>query len=266
MLSPASLNIKRVVGLVAERRDPLQRHVVLAREVVQHGALVGLRMGHVEVVGLRARRRDVLAELRARVGLGLGDAIEVVAHADDLRDALGDPVEAVDDGRREAHRVGLFGDVRDVRVAQQPFGAAIQPHVELVFADQLDDRLDQPRIDRAFLDHRHVRPRVQAAVERRQRQRQLQRLDEHLHPARRAPARHGELHAGVFQRMHRRDRPVGQLLVVGHQRPVDVGEHELDLHAAIIPRCVIVTATTLPQNQQCDGAGTRIKFAGPTGS
>src|SRR5581483_7261834 len=70
---------QHVVRLVSQRRDPLLGDLVLPTEVPRHRALVRLGVRDVEVVGLRARGRDLLSEARARRGLGLGDVVELVA-------------------------------------------------------------------------------------------------------------------------------------------------------------------------------------------
>ena len=83
-----------VVGLVADGGDLLGLELVAAGQVAGDLALVGLWVGDVEVVGLGGRRRHVVAELLLGGLRGRGDGVVVVADADQLDDAVGQPVEA----------------------------------------------------------------------------------------------------------------------------------------------------------------------------
>ena len=49
-----------------------------------HRALVGLRVGDIEIIGLRARRTGPLSQFLLRQLLAGGDAIEIVGDPDDL--------------------------------------------------------------------------------------------------------------------------------------------------------------------------------------
>src|SRR5215472_17024026 len=57
---------EHVVGHVADGGDLFGRNVVPGRQVLHDCALVGMRMGDVQVVGLGAGGRDVLSELLVR--------------------------------------------------------------------------------------------------------------------------------------------------------------------------------------------------------
>ena len=122
-------------------------------------------MRDVEVVRLRARRGDLVAQLVVGGALGSGDRVEVVAHADDLRRAVLDAVEAVDDGGVELHGVRLAFDVCAVPVADVPVSAPIHPDREPGGLEQPDRRLDQLGGDRVLLDDLHLRLDDEAAVE-----------------------------------------------------------------------------------------------------
>ena len=111
----------------------------------------------------------------------------------------------LDDGRLELHGVRLAVDVRPVGVAHEPVGAAVDPDREPEGLEQLDRRRDEVVGDRALLDHVEVGLDHETAVEPGERRTDRERLDEHLHPARRAPARHREVDPGVVQRVHRLD-------------------------------------------------------------
>src|SRR6202035_6026060 len=67
---------------------------------------------------------------------------------------------------------------------------------------------------------------IHAAVEARDRRGELERFDEHGHAARRAAAGDGEKYPGLPQLRDRGDGPIGEDLVLGYQRAVDVGEEQ----------------------------------------
>ena len=80
-----------------------------------------------------------------------------------------------------------------------------------------------------LLDDVEVRLDDEAAVEPRERRLDRERLDEHLHPPRRAPARDREVDARLVERVDGVDRARGEGLVRAHERPVHVRQDELDL-------------------------------------
>ena len=143
-------------------------------------------MRDVEVVRLRARRGDLVAELVVRGALGGRDGVVVVAHADDLRDPGLDAVEAVDHGGLELHGVRLALDMRAVRGRGRASPRPGRPRprapndsrISIVGADEILG-------GRALVDHLHLRLDDEAAVEAGQRRLQRERLDEHLHAPRR---------------------------------------------------------------------------------
>ena len=66
------------------------------------------------------------------------------------------------------------------------------------------------------------------AVEGAERQRDVQRFDEKPHADGRAARRDGEADPCLVQSLHRALRSVGQRLVLGQQRTIDVGNDERD--------------------------------------
>ena len=76
-----------------------------------------LRVGDIEVVGLGTRSGDVIAELVVRGRGGRWHRVVVVADTDDLRDAVGEAVEARPRLGVEPDRRCLPGDMGAVRVA-----------------------------------------------------------------------------------------------------------------------------------------------------
>src|SRR3954468_3079396 len=91
---PGALEHQHVVRLIADRDDAIERDLDVTRQALDDHALVRRRTGHVEVVWLRARGRDLGAVRLLDRGLAGGDARMVLAHPDDLDDALHHAVEA----------------------------------------------------------------------------------------------------------------------------------------------------------------------------
>jgi hypothetical protein len=170
----------------------------------------------------------VVAEVVVRGHRGGCDRVVVVAHTDDLRDSALDTVEALHDGRRELHRLRLMRDVRAGRVADEPVGAPVHPDVELEGLEQLEYRCDELVRDDSLLEHLHAGLDDEASVERGERRRERERLDEHRHALRGAAARHREADAGLVERVDRLDRARGERLVHADECPVHVGEQEAD--------------------------------------
>ena len=73
----------------------------------------------------------------------------------------------------------------------------------------------------------HLRIDHEPAVERSERALEVERLDEHLHPAGRAPARDGEVDPRLVELVNGLDG-ARELLVHRDERPVDVGEQKAD--------------------------------------
>ena len=82
--------------------------------------------------------------------------------------------------------------------------------------------------DHPLLDHRHVPVHHDAAVKGGDRGREVERLDQHRHAARRPAAGDREQDPGLAQLAHGIHGPVGEDLVRCHQRAVDVGQDQFD--------------------------------------
>ena len=129
---------------VARRQEPRDR------------ALVRERVRDVEVVRLRAGRRDAVAEL---LGSGRGGGrhrIMIVAHTDDLGDIALEPVEALDHCRLELHGLRLARDVRAVGIDDEPVRTAVEPRGELERRQERHVARDQAVRDDPVLDDAQV--------------------------------------------------------------------------------------------------------------
>ena len=125
-----------------------------ARVEAHDHALVGVGVRDVEVVGLRARRRHVRADALPQLGLGARHQRVIVADADDLHGAVEHAAQIADHRRRELHRVLLVRDVGRGRVADEPVGAAVHPHVQARRQQVVRDLRRHGQRQRALLDHR----------------------------------------------------------------------------------------------------------------
>jgi len=130
--------------------------------------------------------------------------------------------------RLESHRVGLALDVRTVRVEDEPLVPPIHPRGQAEGLEEVERGSNEVLRDRALLEHLELRAHQEPAVERRDRCRERERLDEHRHPARGAAARHREQDSRFVQALYRLDRTRGQLLLLRDEGAVDVREDEPD--------------------------------------
>lgn len=185
-------------------------------------------MGHIEVVGLRAGGRDMLAELRASRDRGRLDDLVVIADPDDLGGALLEPVEAGDERGRELHRPALAIHVRPLHVADVPVGTPVDPDAEAERLHQRDDRGHHLRGNDLLFDDGHIRVDDETTVEGGEFSGQRQGLDDHGHAAWWSPAGHREEDACVVELVDRADGAVGEDLVVRDQSAVDVGKKQAD--------------------------------------
>ncbi len=131
------------------------------------------------------------------------DRVVVVAHADDLRHARAERVEALDapSARTAAcatlgRRAGRPGRGRTSR---RPGTTQTESSDDF---EELDRRRDELVRDRVLFEHLQVGLDDEAAVEPGERRAESERLDEHRHAARRSPARHGEVDPRVVERVH----------------------------------------------------------------
>ncbi|MGC0393332.1 hypothetical protein ABIF91_005718 [Bradyrhizobium sp. USDA 241] len=145
---------------------------------------------------------------------------------DDLAGAREIGREIGHDGGVGADRVLLVGDVAAAGIVDQPFVGGEQPDVGPKLTKDLQGPLGCARGNQVLLDRPHLGIDDRGAVERADRQPQRQRLDQEAHADRGAAGGDGEADAGLVQPLHRASRALGQRLVLGQQRAVDVGDHE----------------------------------------
>jgi hypothetical protein len=187
-------------------------------------------MGHVEVVGLRARGAGVVAQLFLRLLFGLDDQIEVVGDADDLH-RMGQVCvgELGHDLGLELHRPSLTLDMGRGRITDQPVFFRIDPDVEAPIEQQRHGLSGGRGIEQMAFDHRQVGVDEDSAVEAGDWLGQGQGLDQHAHAAGRAAAGDGQGYAGLNQRRRRGHRGRRQHLVLGDQGAVHVGQQKADI-------------------------------------
>jgi hypothetical protein len=250
---------QHVVGHVADGGDGLRRDRVLGGHVPGDRAFVGVRVGDIQVVRLGPGRGHVVSELVVGGGRGARHRVEVVADTDQFRDIAGEAVQTGHNLRLEPDRRGFLGHVRALRVRDIPVGAAVNPGVQAERLVQVGHGHHQFFGDHALLDHRHVRIDQYPAVERGDRGRDGQRLDEHGHAPRRTAAGDGEQDPGLAELVYGFDGPVGQDLVRGHERAVDVRQKQPDRTVHEVPPAVD------PSTGTPGTAGRPVTTTGPTG-
>src|SRR5262245_48717818 len=120
----------------------------------------------------------------------------------------------------------LEADIFAVRIACQPLVAGEQPDVDAELFEQVDRTPGDIGRQEVLLDRLQLRVDDRAAVERAKRQRQRQRLDQEIHADGGAAGHDGEADTRRAQPADRSPGCVGQTLVLGDQRAVDVGNDE----------------------------------------
>ena len=116
MLRPA-LEHQHVVRHVADCRDLRRPGPKVLRQIVDDGALVRVRVGDVELVGLRPVRRRALRRTRPAHPPRNARPVMIVAHADDLDGPVERSSKSVDDLRLELDRPCSARDVRRIGLA-----------------------------------------------------------------------------------------------------------------------------------------------------
>jgi hypothetical protein len=166
----------------------------------------------------------------------------VVAHPDELGNVVGHAFDPVHHLGLELHRPRLTVDVWGLDVPYEPVRAPIEPDVQLERLHQAGDLRHQVLREDVLFQHLHVWFDQEPPVEGRDRRRQGEWLDEHLHAARRTTAGDGEVHAGVAEAAYRLEGALREDLVLRDERAVDVREEQPDrgwgLDGPIVPSVV----------------------------
>src|SRR6185312_9190426 len=101
------------------------------------------------------------------------------------------------------------------------------------------------------------------AVEGADRQRDLKRLDQESHADGRPARGDGEADPGFMQLPHGGARGLGQTLVLGQQRAVDIGHHERNAgHAGLDFSCRTILSTIVSADASIDTVSGRSSGAG----
>ena len=166
----------------------------------------------------RLLHRDLAALEQRRIGAG----------ADDLAGARHEGRKIIGERRIEFDGIAFVRHVFAVVAANDPLLVGEQPDVDAEFVQHLDAAPGCSGRDQMLLDRLQLRIDDRTAVERPDRKRDAERLDQKPHADRRPAAGDGKTDAGIVQPLHRALRAIGQTLVVGHQGAVDVGDHQRD--------------------------------------
>src|SRR4051794_40683085 len=89
--------------------------------------------------------------------------------------------------------------MRSVLIADEPVIRSVDPSIKLVVEHQFEDPFGCREVERVAVDYREVRIYKHAAVESGDRALQIERLDQHSHPARRTAVTNGQRNTGVMQ-------------------------------------------------------------------
>ena len=151
---PPFSNIETSFGMSPIVAISIDGNAQPAGQLFDDGALVGGRMGDIEIIGLRQSGGDFAAERLVDVFGTALDTLVIVADADDLDRVIDKVVKIGDDLRGELHRLLLPRDMRGAVFVNQPIVAGIEPDVEPLVGDHLDDRPRDIAGQLALLDHR----------------------------------------------------------------------------------------------------------------
>ena len=184
-------------------------------------------IGDVEIIDLRAGRESRALQFQLQHLLDVPQPRMVVAGPDDLQRACDlVVVERLDDLRIEPDRSCLMLHVGSLRIAQEPFGLGEEPGVDALLAQHGHRRLRGGDRNGRRLDHAEVWPDDRPAIDRTHGRGDAGRRDDALQADRGACARHGEVDATRLQGLDRGPGPRGDHLSLGHQRSVDVRNHQ----------------------------------------
>ena len=220
----AALEHRDVVAAITDDRDLVFRNAQQLRKLGQCDALVGERVGEVEVVRLRAGDRRPIRQREVGVLLQPGQEIEILADRHDLGDRVERAVKILDDDRRVPDGMLLEPHIGTGRGARQPILPAKQPGLGPVGVDDLDRLPCGRRRHQMLCQRRKFRRRHHAAVEAGDRRGDLQGIDQHAQTARRAAADDRKDDVRGTQLGDRGPGALGQALVVGDQGSIDVGD------------------------------------------
>ena len=167
MEKPLLRNIKDVVRHVADGGDLLRRNIQKLRQSRHDRALVGLRMRHIEIVGLRARRARLVARAPSAPAFSQAATRSRSSETPTILTACA-RCASVKDGTTlasnftvQASRATCGASLS--RISHSVFG--IDPGVQPLVEDQLQGLLGRRGIERMALDHGQVGIDKNAAVE-----------------------------------------------------------------------------------------------------
>src|SRR5207249_5650001 len=134
---------------------------------------------------------------------------------------------------RKLHCPFFAIDMRAMALAHEPIGAAINPNIKAVRFDGLHRRLYDVGLYNALLQQGEVWLDEHSAIKRRDRRRQGQRLDQHLHSSRRTAAGDSELDTSHAHLGDGGAGPFVKHLFVGQEGSIHVSEEQFDRHLLI---------------------------------
>ncbi len=144
------------------------------------------------------------------------------AGADDLAGGFQVRREIPDDGRIGPYGALFMRDVFAVAPAGEPEIVGEQPDIDAEFVQHVEAALGRSRGDQMLFDRIQFGIDDRAAVEGPDRQHDRERLDQKPHADGRTAGGDGETDAGIVQPPPRGFGAVGQGLVLGQQRAVDI--------------------------------------------
>src|SRR5579872_7277972 len=161
-----------------------------------------------------------------------------------------------------------MGDVRAAWVADQPAVACEEPDIDVELTEQVEGASRRGFGDQMLFDRIQSGIGDATAVEGAERKCEPQGLDENPHTDGRPARRDGETDAGVAKLHDRGLGCLGQSLVPGEKRAVDIGHHERNfVHARFPSPCPYPSWRTISSTIASTGASieTVIAFSSARG-
>src|SRR5260370_18793304 len=157
-------------------------------------------MGHIEIVGLWARRRNVRAACLLNVLFAFRYAVVVVANTDNFRHAAEKSGKRFNYGWRKFHSPLLARDVRRIWIAHEPFGVGVKPHVQTMVLDGFNHFFRHGDWQNLLVyDRFKIRLNQDSAIECGKRLSESHWIDQHRHAPWRPPARDAKLNSSFVQ-------------------------------------------------------------------
>ena len=168
------------------------------RAIASHKrALVVARRGDIEIIALRLDRGCLRAHCLPYGGLAALQQLRIGTGADNFAGTRHIRRKIPDDGRIGPDGAYFIRDIFTIAIAREPGIVGEQPDIDTEFVQQIEAALSRGRGDQVLFDRVQLRIDNRTAVERPDRQRDPERLDQESHAGCRTAADDSETDARI---------------------------------------------------------------------